>query len=181
MRSSSQAVKLEMIRHPFALLKSRSRLVSSPDPTPKGGKDLVLIEQFLGLADVAFLNSVAPCSLHVIIMWYCTIASREWLMHCYAKITKMMHCHDCHMMSYIHPVHPKKAFDAYQTLSSFWGRVKMGLVLWLHPHPAHPQLAIKSQASFSSAIKVQKWPRSNFDPGRGCQYSRYIICDHPLV
>ena len=29
------------------------------------------------------------------------------------------------------------------------------------------------------AIKVQKWPRSNFDPGRGCQYSRYI-CDHPL-
>ena len=81
------------------------QFVLSPDPTPKRGKGLIHIERFLGLADVAFLNSVAPirftpCGLHVTIMWhrpidianYCCMW--ELLMHCHAKT---MRCHDDHM------------------------------------------------------------------------------------
>ena len=34
--------------------------------------------------------------------------------------------------------------------------VKMGPVLWLHPHPAHLQLAIKGQGSISGAIKQSR-------------------------
>ena len=89
--------------------------------------------EVLGLADLECLNSVAPirvvpCSLHVIIMWYCTIAryccSWERLMHCYAK---MMRCHDSHMTSCI-----LCAQDVYQTLSScaWWGLGKRLSVYW---------------------------------------------------
>ena len=48
-------------------------LVSFPDPALEEGEGLVYIEPFMGLDDVAFLNSVVPirfmpCGLHVIIM-----------------------------------------------------------------------------------------------------------------
>ena len=84
-------------------------LVSSPIP---GGKGLVHIERFLGLADVAFLNSVAPITftpsgLHVIIMTPCY--SHLLL---YVRAVDVLPCqNDVLSWSFydmLHPVCPKK-------------------------------------------------------------------------
>ena len=107
--------------------KARNLLVLFPDPSLKEGNDLVYIEQFLGLDDMAFLNSVTPIRFmprgsYVIIMWHCAIAC----MHVRAVdmlLCQAIRCHANHM-THASCV-PQKSLNVYHAdLDPFppWGR-----------------------------------------------------------
>ena len=101
-------------------LYSIRMVVSSPDPAPKREKGLVYIECFLGLVSEFWCaNQIAPCGLHVIIMWYLTIANCccSWCVAMPKRCVIMAitwHAISCA---------PQRVLDVYQTLLPLWGGV----------------------------------------------------------
>ena len=122
------------------------RVVSFPDPTLKEGKGLVYIEWFLGLEDMAFLNSrtsiwFMPCGLHVIFMWHRAIAIYCMRVGAVDVLPCQNNALSCQSHDMLHPAWPRNRSMYTQTLSLPWG---WGLGTRLHigypsliprPHP----------------------------------------------